>query len=215
MPLSLDLHVHTSRYSACSRIDPERLIEQAIKAGLDGLVITEHHRQWNQEELDDLLSRADAPGFLLLAGFEYGSTQGDILVYGLASGDVEQFQPGWTPEATVEFAHGLGGVCIAAHPTRYGMGFDERILTIPFDAIEVSSVNLRDHEQRLAMQLAKNLGVSPMAASDAHLLPDVGRYATEFSDPIRSMPELQEALRHGRFLPRSNDGAAKVRKRWT
>jgi predicted metal-dependent phosphoesterase TrpH len=79
------------------------------------------------------------------------------------------------------------------------MGFDERIATLPLDAIEVRSVNLLEHEQRLALQLAGNLGFGAVAGSDAHQLHDVGRYATEFDDPIQSMSDLQEAVRHGRF----------------
>jgi hypothetical protein len=79
------------------------------------------------------------------------------------------------------------------------MGFDERIATLPLDAIEVRSVNLLEHEQRLALHLAGNLGLRCVAGSDAHQLQDVGIYATEFEDPIQSMADLQDALRRGRF----------------
>ena len=51
MGLIIDLHLHTRRHSACSIIDESRLIDRAVKAGLDGLVITEHHYQWTPEEL--------------------------------------------------------------------------------------------------------------------------------------------------------------------
>ena len=38
----VDLHIHTSRYSPCSRIDPGDLVQTATKTGLDTIVITEH-----------------------------------------------------------------------------------------------------------------------------------------------------------------------------
>jgi hypothetical protein len=162
-------------------------------------VITEHQHQWDNAELATLVSQAQQDGFLLLAGFEFSTTAGDLLVYGLAPAQAKLFQAGLPPDEAVRRVHELGGVCIAAHVTRTGMGFDERILTLPVEAMEVCSANLRDHEQRLAVSLAEKANIRPIAASDAHTLQDVGRYATEFDDLIRSMADLQWALGHGRF----------------
>ncbi len=201
MGLYIDIHVHTRRHSQCSHIDPERLIRQAVRAGLDGLVITEHQYQWSTDELAALAAKSHDPHFLLLAGFEYSTIQGDLLVYGLTTMQAAQFQSGMQPEDAVARVHRLGGVCVAAHPTRAGMGFDERILSMPVDAIEVQSVNLKEHEQRLASQLAQNATLRPIAASDAHQLVDVGRYATEFDTPIQSMTDLHDALLRGTFHP--------------
>jgi len=199
MALRLDIHVHTSRYSPCSRIDPAKLIGRAVKAGLDGVVITEHAHQWDDAELKALVDASGFPGFVLLSGFEYTSDQGDLLVYGLAPSQVAQFEPGWPPETAVDLAVRQGGVCIAAHPTRAALGFDERIYGLPLAAIEVSSVNLQPHEQRLAMQVAEGARIPPSASSDAHVLSQVGRYATVFDEVIRSMQGLHDALKHGRF----------------
>lgn len=201
MGLRIDLHVHTRLYSPCSQIDPEQLIRQAVRAGLDGLVITEHHHQWMEVELAALKNRAGEPHFLLLAGFEYSSGEGDILIYGLTPEQAKSFVPGRPPAETIEKAKALGGVCIGAHPTRIGMGFDENILSLPLDALEVRSVNLKEHEQRLAAQLAADLNLRPIAASDAHQLQQVGAYCTEFDVPIQSMQDLRQALRNGTFHP--------------
>lgn len=199
MPIRIDLHVHTCRYSPCSTIDPEKLLLQAVRAGLDGLVITEHQRQWDDAELRELSAGAGFPGFLLLSGFEYASSRGDLLVYGLEPGDAQSLLPGMPPGAAVAFVRQRGGVCIAAHPTRMGMGFDEQIFALPVEAIETQSVNMKPNEQRMAASLAGKLGIRAIAASDAHHLPQVGAYAADFADPIRSMPDLKEALRRGRF----------------
>ncbi|MCX5757678.1 MAG: PHP domain-containing protein, partial [Candidatus Hydrogenedentes bacterium] len=85
MGLYIDIHVHTRRHSTCSHIDPELLVHQALRAGLDGLVITEHQYQWGPEELAALAAQSHDPHFLLLAGFEYSTTHGDLLVYGLTT----------------------------------------------------------------------------------------------------------------------------------
>ena len=199
MPFLIDMHMHTSRYSKCSRIDARRLIDRAVKAGLDGIVITEHHRQWTQEEIDELVEQSGHPGFLVMAGFEYTSSCGDILMYGISGEHVPEFVPGWPPERAAELAQRYGGVCVAAHPTRDRMSFDQRIATLPLAAFEVASVNLQPHEQRLARKLAESLQKPMVACSDAHDLAAVGQYATLFSDLILGMRDLQAALQRGRF----------------
>lgn len=212
MALTFDIHLHTSRYSRDSKLDPARLIRRAVRARLDGVVITEHHEVWPENELRELVELSDDPGFILLSGFEYTSSQGDILVYGLTPVQAKEFVPGRPPEEAVQRARAYGAACVAAHPTRTGLGFDERISTLDLDALEVSSVNLKPHEQRLAASLARALGRPMTSSSDAHRLEDVGRYATEFHDPIRSMPELVGALRAGRFKPATTttQGAASL-----
>lgn len=199
MGLVIDLHLHTRRYSRCSRIDPENLVGQAVRAGMDGLVITEHHHQWSDDELAQLVAESGHPGFLLLAGFEYTSAQGDLLVYGLDPEAAKEFRPGWPPERAAQMVQEMGGVCVAAHPTRAGLGFDERLETLPLAAMEVASVNLKEHEQRLARSLSETLKIPATASSDAHDLRDVGRYATVFEDLILNSADLQRALRNGRF----------------
>jgi len=201
MGLVIDLHLHTRRHSACSIIDEAKLIDRAVKAGLDGLVITEHHYQWSREELDELLAASAHPGFILLAAFEYSSARGDILIYGLQPEQVREFVPGGQPEAVLAKAQRMGAACIAAHPTRAAIPFDERIMDMPFDALEVKSVNLAAHEQRLAQKLAEDLGRAMTTSSDAHRLEDVGRYATEFQEPIHGIADLQNSLRRGTFRP--------------
>lgn len=201
MALVIDLHVHTEAHSPCSRIDPAVVVRQAIRAGLDGVVITEHYYQWRERDLEALAEASGEPHFLLLAGFEYGSRFGDILIYGLSFTQANQFPRGLEPEDAVQLVRQLGGICVAAHPTRAGMGFDERILVMPLDAIEVASVNLKEHEQRLARQLAENTKLRPVTSSDAHDAGNIGRYATEFDYPVQSIADLREAFRQGKFRP--------------
>ncbi len=199
MPFLIDMHMHTTRYSRCSRIDASKLIGQAVRAGLDGIVITEHHHQWSQQEIDQLVAESGHPGFLVMAGFEYTSNKGDILMYGVPDQHVKEFTPAWPPEKAVALAQRYGGTCVAAHPTREGMSFDDRIARLQLAALEVASVNLKPHEQRLAKRLAENIKRPMVACSDAHDLAAVGTYATEFSDLIMGIRDLQAALANGRF----------------
>lgn len=201
MPFLVDMHLHTTRYSACSRIDASKLIDRAVRAGLDAIVITEHHRQWSSEETATLVAESGHPGFLVMAAFEYTSSHGDILMYGVPDEHVREFVPGWPPEKAAERAQRYGAACVAAHPTRAGMSFDERIAALPLAALEIASVNLTPNEQRLAKKLAQSLGKPMVACSDAHDLAAVGRYATQFDGLILGIGDLQAALLHGRFQP--------------
>jgi hypothetical protein len=65
-------------------------------------------------------------------------------------------------------------------------------------------MNMQEHEQRLAATLAAAINVRPVAASDAHDLDHVGRYVTEFDDPIQTIADLHESFRRGRFRPGDN-----------
>ena len=47
----IDLHVHTSPRSLCSNIDPEELVQEAKRIGLDGFCLTEHQVLWDWEEV--------------------------------------------------------------------------------------------------------------------------------------------------------------------
>lgn len=209
MSLVIDLHLHTRRHSACSAIDEALLIDRAVQAGLDGLVLTEHHYQWTRAELDALSAQSTHPGFLLLAGFEYSSSCGDMLIYGLEPEAVKDFVPGQAPEVMLARAQSMGAACIAAHPTRAAIPFDEGIVDMPFEALEVQSVNLAPHEQRLAQKLADDLGRRATASSDAHRLSDVGAYATEFLEPIQSIEDLRNSLLRGTFRPCARAGQGK------
>ncbi|MFP6581849.1 MAG: PHP-associated domain-containing protein [Candidatus Hydrogenedentota bacterium] len=205
MGLLFDIHLHTSRYSGDSTIDPFRLIPQAVKAGLHGIAITEHHRVWPQEELDELVADANEPGFILLSGFEYTSSHGDALIYGLNPDQADTFIPRQlSPAEAVARAHQWGAACVAAHPTRQGLGFDEQLFDIPLEAIEARSCNLNNNEQRLALTLSTDLNLRSTASSDAHRIQDVGKFATEFTLAIQSINDLVATLQNGDFrLPRS------------
>ena len=79
--MKFDLHMHTARHSADADSDPFELVQAAILAGLDGIVITEHDWLWTEIELAEL--RASAPELVILAGVEVSGRGGDVLCYGV------------------------------------------------------------------------------------------------------------------------------------
>ena len=199
--LRFDIHLHTNRYSADSAIPPDDLIKRAVKMGLHGLVITEHHHQWTEDELLSLSEDSGETGFVCLSGLEYTTSRGDLLVYGADADEAMAIKPGAPPAEAAAYFTGLGAVCVAAHPTRAMAGFDERLFDLPVVAIEAASMNIDKHETKLAETLAEGLEKPMTAASDAHRLQDIGSHWIEISSPVRTMADLRTALQGGTFLP--------------
>ena len=88
--MRFDHHLHTSRHSPDSEVDPLELVERAAEIGLDGVVITEHDYQWDAGELGELAARA-AP-LRVFSGAEVSAREGHFLVYGLPA--LDEVPPG-------------------------------------------------------------------------------------------------------------------------
>ena len=201
--MKFDLHMHTRRYSPDSVTDPFELVESALAAGLDGIVITEHDRLWPEYELDEL--RAAAPGLVILGGVEVAGRGGDVLCYGVT--DLRRLPKGvaW-PELCRE-VHRQGGVAVAAHPNRWGQPF-ERILAEQrpeIGGIEVMSNNMdADLRGRAAELLVKFPHFAQLGNSDSHDPATVGCCYTEFDVEIRTTADLVAAIRDRKGVARVN-----------
>lgn len=84
----IDLHVHTSAYSACSRIKPRDAIDRAAAVGLTGMAFTEHGRFWPEDAWREVSAYATGRDLFLVNGAEYRcrsevAHEGDWLVFGI------------------------------------------------------------------------------------------------------------------------------------
>jgi len=200
----LDLHVHTTAFSACSNLEPTEMIAQAKAVGLDGVVITEHEKLWPAEDLARL---AEESGLLVLNGVEITTTEGDVVAYGLR----EEVGKMVTPAELKTIADDQGALLVAAHPFRGFLmfGFGELQLSVDqaaarpifenVDGLEVCNCKVTEAENEFAAKVAAHLGRLMVGGSDAHAPNEVGRCATAFEDDITDLPGLLAALRSGRF----------------
>src|SRR5690554_3379202 len=80
----VEMHCHTSEYSSCSMVSAADMVKKAYLMGIQAIVLTDHHYQWNDEELAVLRSEAGVPEtFKVLSGQEVTTKDyGDLLVYG-------------------------------------------------------------------------------------------------------------------------------------
>jgi predicted metal-dependent phosphoesterase TrpH len=202
--MRFDLHMHTRRHSPDAETDPFELVQAAINAGLDGVVITEHDFLWPEPELEEL--RAAAPGLVILAGIEVTGRGGDVLCYGVTDPLAIPRGIAW-PELCRE-VHRQGGACVAAHPNRWDQPFEKilREQQPELDGIEVMSNNMDAPLRAKAAELLKKYPrFAQLGNSDSHAPWSVGCCYTDFDAEIRTNADLVAAIKGRKGVARVND----------
>jgi len=205
----IDLHTHTKRHSWDSSLDPHQLIALAKAAGLDGICLTEHDYFWDPGEVQALAAEHQ---FLVLPAVEVNTEAGHVLCFGL-----ERYVYGmhrW--EELAGHVAQASGVMVAAHPYRRQVAWNQQTedayeqalptaIKHPFyrTCVALEAMNGRGStlENWFSQQLASHLALPATGGSDAHDPQDVGRSATRFERPIRSLGDLIGELKAGRYRP--------------
>jgi predicted metal-dependent phosphoesterase TrpH len=199
--MKFDLHLHTNRHSPDSVTDPFELLDRAREAGLDGVVITEHHYLWPEEELAEL--RSYAPDLVVLSGVEVTGVGGDVLVYGIADAITLPQGISW-PDLLREVQR-QGGATVVAHPYRWGQPLDRLLKEqeLAFDGLERLSNNMDQELRSRAATLHRRFPHwAGLGNSDSHAPETVGICYTEFTCEVRTNADLVAAIRSGRCRPR-------------
>lgn len=175
--ISIDLHVHTSRYSPCSKISPEEIVALAPMRRLDGIVITEHDWQWSAKEIKELQEMAE--GVKLYTGVEASLKEGHFLVIGL------EYQGSFDTDITLgelsARAREENAALIWAHPGRFG---GKTVESGYIDAMEVMSFNIKERQIPIIEENQRVLRIPGLAASDSHRPISLGTYATLLSSIV-------------------------------
>jgi predicted metal-dependent phosphoesterase TrpH len=193
MAVFFDLHMHTSRHSPDSVINPFSLMHRARELKLDGIVITEHDFLWTEDELREL--RAAVPSVKVFGGVEVSAKEGHFLCYGVT--DPTKAPMGIGVADLCQEVHRQGGAVVAAHPFRWNQPFQEILdgQNPDLDGLEVMSGNMDVDCRRQADQIWRDRKWSGLGNSDAHVEDKVGTCYTEFAEPIRDLRDLIDALR--------------------
>lgn len=195
----LEIHCHTQEHSPCSEISAGDLISRAIDAGLQGVVLTDHHYQWSDEELQNLLQESDIPaGFVLLTGQEVTTCDfDDVLVYG-----AEQTFPfgvslshirSHAPEAAIVWAHPYRGI------KRPGPG---QLFDSCFDAIEIFNRNHRPEQNVFAFEEWRKWGFVATSGTDVHDQ-TIGVFPCQFDGTIERIEDIVSAIKNNGCRPYS------------
>jgi predicted metal-dependent phosphoesterase TrpH len=194
--MRIDLHCH-SKYSADNFLEPEELIEQAIRMNLDGVCITEH-----SSLLDTwVIERIKVPeGFYVFRGVELYTSHGHLLVYGLKK---DSWEPWYSHNyldlfRVLEKVHSHGGICVPSHPFRGWDSFGKDVFRMDgFDAIEThNGLDLENNNQK-AIHIARLRNLPSIEGSDCHQKAQVGRAFTEFKNCVHTIDQLTEVIKKG------------------
>lgn len=210
-----EMHFHTKNTSNCANVKAEDAVEEYIKAGYDGIVVTDHlspstYMKYGREllpwkkKVDFFLrgykaAKKTANGRIdVLLGMElrFRTSEGDndYLVYGIN----EEFLYN-TPNLLemnirkfYELAHKNGFLVFQAHPFRVGM----KVTNPKFlDGIEIFNGNPRHNSSNdIAEMWAKKYDLMVTSGSDYHEYEDLGTGGILFNKEIKDNKTLVDEL---------------------
>jgi predicted metal-dependent phosphoesterase TrpH len=190
----VDLHVHTV-YSGDSSITPRHLVDFLhAHSFLKTVAVTDHKTLEGYYHVSKLATVYE--DILILPGVEVLTTHGDIVVIG-----VEERPPYLiTPEEIIAFAEERGAIAIIAHPYRTLTSLGDYARQLSPTAIEVYNPNATLEENRMALQLAKEMDIPQVAVSDAHSIGELGVAYTKI-DAAQNMEDILQAIKNGQVQP--------------
>lgn len=194
----IELHTHTSDHSPCGGIKAVDLLHFVENLGVQGVVLTDHHYLWSDEELASLRRESGiSDDFLLFSGQEVTTADvGDVLVYGATEAIHQSIflndLRNKYPEAALVWAHPYRG---NRRPSSI------ELFNAAFDAIEI--VNPRQWKEGNHAGIADwhDWGFVATGGTDIHYENPPGFYPTEFPIIIHSMAELIASIKDGQCRP--------------
>lgn len=158
-----DLHIHSS-YSYDSILKPRKIIDVAIKKGLDGIAITDHNTIQGGLEARNINKD---PNLVVIVGCEIYTDIGDII--GLF---LEQEIKSRDHMGVIREIKDQGGIVVLPHPYRSHKLNPQLIENV--DAIEAFNSINNESENIKASKLAEKYKKPILAGSDAHFASEIG-----------------------------------------
>jgi hypothetical protein len=194
--LAGDFHVHA--FPGDGALAPWTLRDEARRAGLDVLAVTNHNRTFTARFAGWLASRSDGP--ILIPGEEITALQYHLIAIGVER-TITSHQPA---AAAIADVHAQGGLAIAAHPMPEEFhGYDDDATVAQLDGSEAAHPARDRHDQEefaAFFDRARRLNprVAPIGSSDFHISPSLGLCRTFLFVRERTAAGIFDAIRHGR-----------------
>jgi len=188
--MKCDLHCHTI-YSYDSATPPEKMVETAIKKGIDCLAITDHGKIKGAEKA---IEYAKGKPILIMPGIEIKSRKGDIL--GL---NVKKIIPNnLSVKETIKKIKEAGGIAIIAHPFGYFRRFKGNLKNFinNIDGIEAFNASIFGPGNKKALDVVKEFNLPFTAGSDAHFPNVVGKAFLEIPGNNLSVEEVINKIKN-------------------
>lgn len=197
----IDTHLHEKKYSGDSFISLEEIVKRAKELGLNGVCITDHESNEIKEEAQWLSNKED---FIIITGAEFLTFEGDMTVFGLQRLPEKMIHA----EELIDIVRSAGGVAICSHPYRQnnrGMGDYIKKLQGVW-GIEAFNGSTPKHHNLKAYELSIRLNVPALGGSDAHVLEQVGKFATWMPDWVKDEDSFIKAVKMSLAYPALLEG---------
>jgi len=195
----IELHTHTAEHSPCSSISAAELVMMVYSKEASGIVFTDHHYLWPDDEISELRSRLDIPNdFLIMSGQEvFTKDFGDVLVYGASESIKESIYLAALRNRFPESA------LVWAHPYRNQMNQPNEIelFDVNFDAIEVLNPRQNAHGNERGLSDWKDWGFVATSGTDIHSFEFQQLYVTHFNQNITDIKGLIAGIKDGMCSP--------------
>lgn len=211
-----ETHLHTSLTSACSRFEPQEIVDKYTRLGYAGVFVTDHYLRGNSSVSKELPYEervslyfegyravkkcAEGSGLAVFCGVEISHWGTDFLFYGLSE-DWYKHNPEIMTETPKEFcrrAREAGALVIQAHPYREAFYIDHiRLFPNAVDGIEVINANNSERANRLAGILANAYNLAATAGSDIHGKEQKLLAGVEFREKLVSAKDYAERIKKG------------------
>jgi predicted metal-dependent phosphoesterase TrpH len=172
--VKFDMHLHTLYSEQCGCMRPKRLIDQAVKRGLDGIAVTDHNTTAGALETFEIV-RDETIDLMVIIGEEITTDRGEVLAYFINN----EINPGPFDEVLSAIRR-AGGVSAIPHPfDRIRRGF-QGVEDVLCDVDAIEALNSRCLFNKKAQDLCMDHKKPMLGGSDAHFCREVGRAWTEF-----------------------------------
>jgi predicted metal-dependent phosphoesterase TrpH len=162
--MKCDLHIH-SKHSFDSLAEPKKIVDLAIKRGLQCIAIADHGNNYGAKEAASYVQKNKLPIFIIVSE-EVKSKSGDILALNIE----EPIPDHLSVIETLKRIKAQKGTSIIAHPFGLWCNFKDDLQKYRgnFDGVEALNASVfKGNEQ--AQKFAQDNNLPLTAGSDAHL----------------------------------------------
>ncbi|MFW6286517.1 MAG: PHP-associated domain-containing protein [Candidatus Sumerlaeota bacterium] len=193
--MRIDLHVHTSEWSDGKDCVAD-IIEQAMERGLDGMVISDHHRMLQPDEQAQLRERF--PGFKVFRGAEISINRDHVNLIGGTGEQITAERP--HDEAFLrDYTERTGAFSMLNHPFWKADHYTIDLDAFCPEGMDIISMNTDTARREVYLETARERRMALTAASDTHNARQVGLFHVDLDRDVDTDEELIEELRAGRL----------------
>lgn len=194
----IEIHAHTAEHSPCSNISADALVLSLHQKRISGVVFTDHHYLWTDEEIISLRARIGVQeDFLIMAGQEiFTKDYGDVLVYGANESIPQSIS---LSELRRKYPQ---AALVWAHPYRSGqLPVMTELFNACFDAIEILNPRQKEWESERGIADWKTWGFTATSGTDIHDNDYSELYPLLLKEDIEDVNGLVSCIKRGLCFP--------------